>query len=71
MAEGDLDFRVEAPADDELRVLVDLFNTMTADLARKEAQLEESHRARGDQRTARRRAGPARPPPCSSRAPPA
>jgi two-component system nitrogen regulation sensor histidine kinase NtrY len=45
VAEGDLDYRVEAPADDELRVLVDSFNTMTGDLARKESQLEESHRA--------------------------
>jgi len=43
VAEGDLSYRVEAPADDELKVLVDSFNTMTADLARKEAQLEESH----------------------------
>ena len=29
--EGDLDYRVEVPADDELGILVDSFNRMTAD----------------------------------------
>ena len=39
---GDLDHRVETPADDELGVLVDSFNRMTDDLKRNRAEIERS-----------------------------
>ncbi|HUP23133.1 MAG TPA: ATP-binding protein [Thermoanaerobaculia bacterium] len=39
---GDLDHRVEAPADDELGVLVDSFNRMTDDLQQNRAEIERS-----------------------------
>ncbi|MFN7972770.1 MAG: ATP-binding protein [Acidobacteriota bacterium] len=39
---GKLDHRVEAPAADELRMLVDTFNRMTAELAASELALERS-----------------------------
>jgi two-component system nitrogen regulation sensor histidine kinase NtrY len=39
---GDLDHRVEAPADDELGVLVDSFNRMTDDLRHNRAEIEHS-----------------------------
>jgi two-component system nitrogen regulation sensor histidine kinase NtrY len=40
---GDLDHRVSAAADDELGVLVDSFNRMTAELQRNEQVIEQSH----------------------------
>ncbi len=39
VAAGRLDFRVEVKADDEIGILVDSFNQMTADLARHKAEL--------------------------------
>jgi len=44
IAAGNLDFRVEAEAGDEIGVLIHSFNEMTADLQRKEHQLEERRR---------------------------
>ena len=44
VAEGELDHRVEAPADDELGVLVDSFNRMTEELQRSKSQVEEGTR---------------------------
>ncbi len=41
VAAGDLDFRVDVKADDEIGVLVTSFNTMTADLKKSRAALDE------------------------------
>ena len=41
IASGNLDFRVEAEAGDEIGDLIRSFNNMTADIQRKEGQLEE------------------------------
>ncbi len=43
IAQGDLEHRVEAAADDELGVLVDSFNQMTSELQRSKTLLEESN----------------------------
>lgn len=44
ISEGDLSYRVDAEADDELGVLVDSFNQMTRELEENERLLEESNR---------------------------
>lgn len=44
VAEGELDHRVEAPADDELGVLVESFNRMTEELQRSKSLVEEGTR---------------------------
>jgi signal transduction histidine kinase len=44
IARGDLDARVAAMSSDELRRLVEAFNSMAADLARQRQQLERTHR---------------------------
>ncbi|MFQ5894338.1 MAG: ATP-binding protein [Nitrospinota bacterium] len=49
VAEGNLDHRVEVRANDEVGILVDAFNQMTADLAHSVREVEEAHR--GLQRT--------------------
>ncbi len=43
ISEGDLDYRVEVDAGDELAVLVESFNRMTAELARNKELLEEGN----------------------------
>ncbi len=47
---GDLAYRVEAPADDELGVLVDSFNQMTAEVDRNRAQLVEYNQELAEER---------------------
>ena len=44
ISEGDLEYRVEVAAADELGVLVESFNRMTAELERSKQLLEESNR---------------------------
>jgi signal transduction histidine kinase len=44
IAKGDLDARIAATSSDELRRLVDAFNSMAAELQRQRAQLERTHR---------------------------
>jgi two-component system, NtrC family, nitrogen regulation sensor histidine kinase NtrY len=44
VAAGNLDYKVEVRADDEIGILVDSFNRMTADLAASQAKLEETYR---------------------------
>ena len=43
VAEGDLEFRVERAADDEMGVLVNAFNAMTANLSRSRRELAQTH----------------------------
>ena len=43
VAAGNLGYKVQAPADDEIGVLVDSFNRMTDDLSRSKRQLEEAY----------------------------
>ena len=43
VAAGNLGYKVQAPADDEIGVLVDSFNHMTDDLSRSKRQLEEAY----------------------------
>ncbi|WP_417913579.1 ATP-binding protein [Candidatus Electronema sp. JM] len=45
IAEGDLNFTIEKDSDDELGLLVDSFNSMTADLLASNSQLAEAHQA--------------------------
>lgn len=45
IAEGDLDVRVERAADDEMGVLVNAFNAMTARLANSRRELAQTHEA--------------------------
>ncbi|MFQ6112144.1 MAG: ATP-binding protein, partial [Nitrospinota bacterium] len=49
VAEGNLDFKIDLKADDEVGLLVDAFNRMTSNLKRSGEKLEEAHR--GLQRT--------------------
>ncbi|MBI1876441.1 MAG: HAMP domain-containing protein [Acidobacteria bacterium] len=44
IAKGDLDARIAATSSDELRRLVDAFNSMAAELQRQRARLERTHR---------------------------
>jgi two-component system, NtrC family, nitrogen regulation sensor histidine kinase NtrY len=44
VAAGNLDYKVEVRADDEIGILVDSFNRMTGDLATSQAKLEETYR---------------------------
>ena len=44
VAAGNLDYRVQVRADDEIGVLVDSFNRMTADLASSQTKLRETYR---------------------------
>ena len=44
VAAGNLAYKVEVRADDEIGILVDSFNRMTADLAASQAKLEETYR---------------------------
>ncbi|PWU25322.1 MAG: hypothetical protein C5B48_01860, partial [Candidatus Rokuibacteriota bacterium] len=44
VASGNLSYKVEVRADDEIGILVDSFNRMTADLAASQAKLEETYR---------------------------
>jgi two-component system nitrogen regulation sensor histidine kinase NtrY len=44
VAAGNLQYKVEARADDEIGILVDSFNRMTADLAASQSKLEETYR---------------------------
>jgi len=41
VAAGNLDYKVEAEADDEIKILVDSFNQMTGDLQRNKAEIEK------------------------------
>jgi len=41
VASGNLDYRVEVKADDEIKILVDSFNQMTSDLRQNKQELEE------------------------------
>jgi two-component system nitrogen regulation sensor histidine kinase NtrY len=41
VAAGNLDYKVEVKADDEIKILVDSFNQMTADLRQNKAELEQ------------------------------
>jgi len=45
IANGDLDFTIEKDSDDELGLLVDSFNSMTADLLASNSQLADAHQA--------------------------
>ncbi|MEW5910894.1 MAG: HAMP domain-containing protein, partial [Thermodesulfobacteriota bacterium] len=49
IAEGDLNFRIEMAADDEIGTLVDSFNKMTKDLRTSREQLEKSATILGEQ----------------------
>jgi two-component system nitrogen regulation sensor histidine kinase NtrY len=44
VAAGNLDYKVEVRADDEIGILVDSFNRMTADLSASQTKLEETYR---------------------------
>ena len=44
VAAGNLDYRVQVRADDEIGILVDSFNRMTADLASSQTKLRETYR---------------------------
>ena len=44
VASGNLDYRVQVEADDEIGILVDSFNRMTGDLGRSEVELTETNR---------------------------
>ena len=44
VAAGNLDYKVEVRADDEIGILVDSFNRMTGDLASSKSKLEETYR---------------------------
>ena len=59
ISDGELDYRVDAVADDELGVLVESFNRMTAELERSKQLLEESNRelVAANERLAEERAG--------------
>src|SRR4030095_908445 len=46
VAAGNLRYKVEVRADDEIGILVDSFNRMTGDLAASPSKLEETYRAR-------------------------
>jgi len=48
VAEGELDFQLEKESDDEMGLLVDSFNRMTADLAASNRKLAEAHDALKD-----------------------
>lgn len=50
LSEGDLDYVVEVPADDELGVLVQSFNRMTQDLRRNEGELISTNTRLDDER---------------------
>jgi len=50
LSEGDLDYQVEVPADDELGVLVQSFNRMTQDLRAKESKLVGANKRLDDER---------------------
>jgi len=52
ISSGDLDYRVEVPADDELGVLVDSFNRMTAELKRNKEELIDANQRLDDERAA-------------------
>ncbi|WP_028582694.1 sensor histidine kinase [Desulfogranum japonicum] len=45
IADGDLDFHLERESDDEMGLLVDSFNSMTADLRASHTKLGEAHKA--------------------------
>jgi two-component system nitrogen regulation sensor histidine kinase NtrY len=45
VAEGDLDFQLERPVDDEMGVLVASFNAMTTDLKKSNQELSQAHAA--------------------------
>ncbi len=45
VADGDLDFTLEKESDDEMGLLVDSFNSMTADLLASNRELAEAHQA--------------------------
>ncbi|MDX1501217.1 MAG: ATP-binding protein [Thermoanaerobaculia bacterium] len=51
LSEGDLSYRVDVPADDELSVLVASFNQMTADLKRNEEALVAANRRLAEERS--------------------
>ena len=58
VAAGNLQYKVEVRADDEIGILVDSFNRMTGDLAASQAKLEETYRdlqAKHDEVEQRRR----------------
>ncbi|MCL2789185.1 MAG: ATP-binding protein [Desulfobulbus sp.] len=48
VADGDMDFIVEKEADDEMGMLVDSFNSMTAEILASNRQLSQTHRALQD-----------------------
>jgi two-component system nitrogen regulation sensor histidine kinase NtrY len=50
LAEGNLDYRVEVPADDELGVLVESFNSMTSELKRSKEELVSTNRRLDEER---------------------
>jgi two-component system nitrogen regulation sensor histidine kinase NtrY len=50
LSEGDLDYRVEVPADDELGVLVESFNSMTSELKRSKEELVSTNRRLDEER---------------------
>jgi len=58
VAAGNLNFKVEVKADDEIGILVDSFNTMTEDLLKSQAKLEAANRElqRSNEELQRRRA---------------
>src|SRR5207244_383069 len=63
VAAGNLSYRVQARADDEIGILVDSFNRMTADLAQSKTRLEAAYldlQAKHAELEGRRRDGPPR-----------
>ncbi len=50
LSEGDLDYRVEVSAEDELGVLVESFNRMTAELKRNKEELVDANRRLDEER---------------------
>ncbi|MDH3255435.1 MAG: ATP-binding protein, partial [Acidobacteriota bacterium] len=50
LSEGDLDYRVDVPADDELGVLVESFNRMTSELKRSKEELVSINRRLDEER---------------------
>jgi two-component system nitrogen regulation sensor histidine kinase NtrY len=50
LSEGDLDYQVEAPADDELGILVQSFNSMTTELKRSKEDLVSTNQRLAEER---------------------
>ena len=71
VAAGNLGYKVQVRADDEIGILVDSFNQMTSDLGSSKSKLEDRPIPTSRPNTTRWRCGAATPRPCWARWPPA